>query len=212
MDSMKLQPPDPFNFKNPDDWLRWKRRFEQFRHATGLSTQAEERQVSTLLYCAGQETEDILRSTDISNEERGSYNVVLAKLDEFFKVRRNIIFERARFNRRNQQEKESAEEYIAALYNLAENYEYGTLKSEMIRDRLVVGIRDSNLSERLQTDSALTLEKAKIMVRQREAVQEQQGLLKGETFKTESTSLDAMRRHHHRSRTSGTTSYPDQKK
>ena len=48
-----------------------------------------------------------------------------------------------------------------ALYSLAENCEYGMLKSEMIRDRLVVGIRDSALSQRLQLNAELTLEKAK---------------------------------------------------
>ena len=56
------------------------------------------------------------------------------------KVRRNVIFERARFNQRNQQQNESAEEYIAVLYNLAGNCEYGALLDEMIRDHLVVGI------------------------------------------------------------------------
>jgi len=61
-----------------------------------------------------------------------------------------------------------------------EHCEYGELKEEMIRDRLVVGIRDSNLSERLQIDDALTLEKAKKLVRQREAVKEQQSFLKKE--------------------------------
>ncbi len=42
----------------------------------------------------------------------------------------------------------------------------------MIRDRLVVGIKDAGLSERLQLDPTLTLEKAKTSIRQREAVQE----------------------------------------
>ena len=48
----------------------------------------------------------------------------------------------------------------------------------MIRDRIVVGIHDNSLSECLQMDSNLTLEKAKTQVQQREAVQEQQILLK----------------------------------
>ena len=90
-----------------------------------------------------------------------------------------MIFERARFNRRNQMEGESVEQYITALYSLAENCEY----AEWIRDRLVVGIRDTSLSERLQMDPDLTLEKAKKTVRQKEAVkeQQQQQLLKGDT-------------------------------
>ena len=51
----------------------------------------------------------------------------------------------------------------------------------MIRDRIVVGIRDQALSERLQTVADLTLEKAKTLVRQREAVHEQQLALNGST-------------------------------
>ena len=63
--------------------------------------------------------------------------------------------------------------YLAATCN------YGDLEQEMIRDRLVVGIRDSALSETLQTDAKLTLEAAKTKIRQREAVHEQQRELKG---------------------------------
>ena len=66
-------------------------------------------------------------STSITANARREYDKVLAKFDKFFKVRRNIIFERARFNQRNQQQNESAEEYIAVLYNLARNCEYGAL-------------------------------------------------------------------------------------
>ena len=48
----------------------------------------------------------------------------------------------------------------------------------MIRDRLIVGIRNEVLSKRLQMESNLTLEKAKNLIRQREAVQQQQSILK----------------------------------
>ena len=47
------------------------------------------------------------------------------------------------------------------LYRLSENYDYGELGSEMIRDRLVVGIQDTALSQQLQLDAGLTLEIAK---------------------------------------------------
>ena len=39
------------------------------------------------------------------------------------------------------------------LYKLAQSCEYGELTTEMIRDRLVVGISDRALSERLQLTS-----------------------------------------------------------
>ncbi len=68
------------------------------------------------------------------------------------------------------------EQYIMELYKLAESCNYGDMKDEMIRDRLVVGIRDNALSKRLQLDAALTLDKAKKTVRQQEAVGKQQQL------------------------------------
>ena len=70
------------------------------------------------------------------------------------------------------------EQFITSLYTLAEDCAYGELKSEIIRDRIVVGIRDCVLSEKLQLDDKLTLEKAKLYVRQKEAVHEQQTLIK----------------------------------
>lgn len=178
MAQLRLHPPDPFNFKAPDEWPRWKKRFEQFRVASGLAEDSAAKQTSTLLYCLGEEAESVLTSTNATEDDRADYDRVMGKFDAFFQVRRNVIFERARFNRRCQLPGETAEQYIMALYTLVETCNYGALESEMIRDRLVVGIRDSALSGRLQLDAELTLEKAKKSIRQREAVQEQQHVLK----------------------------------
>ena len=141
MAQLRLEPPEPFNFRTPDDWPRWLRRFQQFRVASGLADSDAERQVSTLLYCIGEEAETVLVSTGITEEEREDHDAVIRKFENFFKVRRNVIFERARFNSRNQLEGETAEKYIMELYALADNCDYGEFRDEMIRDRLVVGIR-----------------------------------------------------------------------
>jgi len=74
---------------------------------------------------------------------------------------------------------ETAEQFIVDLYHLAEFCNYGHLTSEMIRDRLVVGIRNCYLSGRLQLDSELTLEKAKKAIRQHKVVHGQQDALQG---------------------------------
>jgi len=116
--TIPLRPPEPFDFKKPDGWAKWKRRFEQFLSASGLDKEDEARQVSTLLYCLGEEAEGVLASTNISEEARKKYKDVMEKLDEHFRVRRNVIYERARFNRRDQKEGETAEEYVTALYEL----------------------------------------------------------------------------------------------
>ena len=143
---------------------------EQYRSASGLDAEADPRQVDTLLYCMGEEADSVLASTHISAEDRKKYDAVVG----------NIIFERAKFNRRSQREGESAEQYITELYELIDFCEYGGLKEEMLRDRLVVGIQDLTLSEKLRTDPELTLEKAKTMIRQKAAAKEHRRELQGD--------------------------------
>ena len=120
MASIRLDPPSQFDFFKPHEWPKWKRRFQQYRSAAGLATEDETRQVDTLLYCMGEEADSVLTSTNISADDRKKYTAVIGKFDDYFKVRRNAIFERAKFNRRSQREGESVEQYIAKLYELAE--------------------------------------------------------------------------------------------
>ena len=124
------------------------RHFKQFHTACGIVSESEEHQISTLLYCLGEEAEDVLKSTNISDEERKSYEQVLGKMDTFFKVLKNVIFEHARFNWQTQRYGETVEGFIICLYNLAADCQYGNLRDEIIRDHLVVGILDTFLSDR----------------------------------------------------------------
>ena len=91
MASVRLQPVSPFNFKTPDEWPRWKWRFEQFRLVSGLAGESDDRQVSTLLYCIGKEAEDILASTNIAEADRQKYSAVIKQYDDY-QVRKNVIF------------------------------------------------------------------------------------------------------------------------
>ena len=174
MATIQLQPPGPFSFSNSEEWPRWKARYEQFRIASGLSAESNARQVSTLLYCLGEETSDVLLSSGATDDDKSTHAKLIAKLDSFFLARRNVIYEGAKFNLRSQLPGETAEQFIIALYTLSETCAYGSMREELIRDRLVVGILDSALSEKMQLDSSLTLEKAKKEIRLKEAVRESQ--------------------------------------
>ena len=74
---------------------------------------------------------------------------------------KTLFFERAHFTKRNQLPNESAEQFITLMHRMAENCEFGNMKDKLIRDRIVVGIRDESLSECLQMEAELTLDKAK---------------------------------------------------
>ena len=161
MASIQIQPPQPFDFSRPDEWSKCKSRFEQFRFASGQSASDDARQIlSYIAYIAYirplllfilEEAEDVLKSTKIIGDEKKKYDSVLKSFDDFFQVRRNVVFERACFNRRVQKKDESVKHYIAVLHRMAETCDYGAdLTPDLIRDRLVVGVRDTKLAAELQ--------------------------------------------------------------
>ena len=111
-------------------------------------------------------------------EIRKKYDVVKGKFESHFIIKKNVIYERAKFNQRAQGQDESVENFITALHSLAEFCEYGSLKEEMICDCLVVGLRDGKLSEKLQMDASLTLQAAVQQARQSESIKKQQGVIR----------------------------------
>lgn len=121
-----------------------------------------------------------MQSLGIAAEDQNNYDVVKKRLEDFFIIKRNVIFERAKFYLRSQQENETVDVFITDLLNLAEHCNFGVLREELIRDRIVVGIRDKSLSEKLQLEANLTLDKAVNVARQKETVRKQQSILRGD--------------------------------
>ena len=154
------------NPNQADMWLKWLRHFERYRIASGLQNKSNQEQVVTFLYAMGDCADDIVKTLSIK-EATASFDEVKTALNGYFAARRNVIVERARFNRRRQNPGESVDTFIQDLYRLAENCEYGTLKDELIRDRIIVGVLDDTLSDRLQAKSDLA--DAARMSRQAEA-------------------------------------------
>ena len=157
---MAFKPPTPFNFHEPAEWSAWRSRFGHFRLASKLSKEDQEVhvQVIALLYSMGPEAERIYSTFELAEGDR-TFDTVLSKFDEHFIPQRNIIHLRAQFHRREQQSKETIEEYIRALYELSEHANFPN-KEDCIRDRLVLGVRDKELSEKLQLKADMSLKEA----------------------------------------------------
>ena len=178
--SYRIPAVEKFDFAKPEEWSRWIRRFERFRQTSDLTSKSEDAQISTLVYSLGDKAEDILTSFNLKDEELKKYDTVKGKFDSYFAKRRNTIYEQARFNSRTQGKNETVDEFIADLYHLAENCGYGTLHDELVRDRIVVGIRDGKLSEELQLQADLTLDSCITKVQQSESVKKHQDVVRGD--------------------------------
>ncbi|KAK7929206.1 hypothetical protein WMY93_005601 [Mugilogobius chulae] len=198
----KFGPPEQFDFTKPAEWPIWRRRFDRYMVATKLDRDSGEVQVNTLLYALGREAEAIYDSFVYSDSENENddedegegrtvskfvYSKVIRKFTEHFVPKRNVIHERACFYKRVQKPGESVEAFVRSLYELAQYCEFGGMKDEQIRDRIVIGISDSDVSQKLQLETELTLEKAIQIARQNEQIKQQNNSMRADC------SLDAMK-------------------
>jgi len=79
------------------------------------------------------------------------------KLETFYIGETNETYERYQFNKRDQELNESIDSYVAVLRNLVKTCNYGTLETNLILDRIVMGIRENSTRKRLLQESGLTL-------------------------------------------------------
>ncbi|GBN11897.1 hypothetical protein AVEN_263865-1, partial [Araneus ventricosus] len=78
-----------------------------------------------------------------------------------------------------QREGQTFDNYLTQLKTLVTTCDFGDQQESLIRDRMVLGINDSSLQERMLREPSLTLQKAAEFVRAAEASKEQFQSLKG---------------------------------
>jgi len=88
----KMNPPELFCFDKPAQWPEWKKRFLRYRLASKLTKESGEVQVATLIYCMGNDAENIYETFGLSDDEQKNVMRVLEKFDDHFVPQRNVIF------------------------------------------------------------------------------------------------------------------------
>ena len=113
------------------------------------------------------------RATFLSIVERSSYNLLrslvspakptdktfeqlVEVLTKHYSPKPTEVMQRFRFNSQAKREGESIANYVAELRSLTEDCNYGEALSEMLRDRLVWGVRDTAIQKKLLCEADLT--------------------------------------------------------
>lgn len=175
---INVAPPECFNFDKPEGWITWKKRFERFITVSGANKKTEAEKIDVLIYIMGEKSEEILLQFP---NLPATLNATLEQFDKYFVPQRNIIFSRFKFNSRFQKQGESIDSFITDLHTLAGGCDYGDLHDELIRDRIVVGMLDTRLSEAMQLKSELTLKDAIAIARQSEIQHKQNKIIRAES-------------------------------
>ena len=168
-----LKAPNAMSFRSPnlaEAWRRWEQQFTMYHRAAELAKKPEATQTAILLNIAGPEALDIYHTfTFAEGEDANTMATVLGKFKAYCQPHRNTVFERHRFWTREQEEDEPIDQWLTDLRTRAESCEFGDQRDLLIRDKIIFGIRDARVKERLLREPNLELPKAVDICRAAEA-------------------------------------------
>ena len=118
--------------------------------ATELNKKSKEVQAGALCSVMGMECVKVMNSlTTLTVDDKKDPEKILSALGDHFMPQKHLLFERVKFGFANQAEHETIDQYVVRLRQLAESCEFEGLCESLIRDRLVIGTRDSSTRDRL---------------------------------------------------------------
>ena len=152
------------------EWKQWRQIWEAYEEVTDLRNKTSRLRVATFITCIGKEALEVHNGLPFqSDAEKTDIQKVLELWQNHCMGKTNIICERYKFNNRSQEQAESIDTYVTTLRALAETCEFGTLKDDLLRDRIVCGVRDKGIRRKLLQESGLTLSKCVDICRANEA-------------------------------------------
>ena len=142
-----------------DDWDIFTEQLSHYFTASGI-TDADKKRAVLLSTCGitVYKLLKILLSPD--NLTSRTFDELVKLVQEHHHPQPSVIMRRFRFNTCVRQHGETVAAFVARLRDLASHCEYGDSAKELIRDRLVCGIRNDHLQRSLLEVAKLTFEKA----------------------------------------------------
>ena len=153
---------DVHSVDTAEEWKLWRQVFENYLVLSGVENKPETVKVALFENCVGL---DALRMVNSLKYQRDDDRKVLAnvmrKFEEVLVGERKEFFQRFKFNRRNQETEESIEQYVAVLRNMAKSCGFcDCMYDKLLMDRLILGVRDEKLREKLISQKSLDLQSA----------------------------------------------------
>ena len=157
--------PSPLNLSDclhqGENWKSFRREWKFYELAAGIHKKAQEVRVASLLNVIGKEGMDMYETFQWGNSSDAlKIDKVLEKFEERCVPACNETYERYVFFKREQWSNESLDSYITALMKLSESCGFGALRESLVRDRLILGVKDDRVREKLLGKRDLDLDKA----------------------------------------------------
>lgn len=163
--------PEPISLiYNPLENIRYfQEQWKYYCVAAGLDKSPEEKKIAILYLLIGREAFlFITNNLMLTDEEQRTSDGILQALENNFKPKVNVVYERFIFNQAVQDENENIDSFVNKLKKLASKCDFKEKFEEMIRDRFLVGLRNLLVQKELLADSELTLQKAITLTKNKE--------------------------------------------
>ena len=135
------------------------------------------------------------------DEDKHELTKVIEQFEVTFIGETNQTYERYVFSSRDQREGESIEQYITALRTLAQSCNFcSCLKDSLLRDQLVLGIKEMSVRKKLLQERKLTLMKALDICRSSETTSKQLRNMTDFTDESADHEIEAIRQQSYRNR------------
>ena len=134
------------NGNQREEWLLFKQQYTDYRLICGIDSKAKNYQAAVFRSCLGKEELKIYNSLEYEEgEDKDDVNLIIKKMETHIIGETNEIYERFKFNKRDQKEDESIDAYVTALKELIRSCSYGELSDSLLRDRIVIGVNDNTV-------------------------------------------------------------------
>lgn len=174
-----------------EKWKKWKQKYELFMRASKGYKEDEEDQIAILLNAIGDDGLTIYNTFDLDEGNKKKIDKVLDAFNQYCAPRKNLVYEQSVFFTCSQEENETIDHFLTRLKSLASSCEFDSQLKQMITLRLVLGINDKVLKERLLRVPDLTLEKAADYCRACEASKIQLHAMEESVMKIEAVEIVA---------------------
>ena len=142
------------------NWEFFRQQWSDYEIATGLIRREETIHLATLRSAMGRECLQIFLNLNLSEDDKKKIDRCLEASDNYFKPTRNVVYERYVSNTCVQDNEESVQSYVTRLRTLVASCEYGEVTDDLIRDRLVIVLKNNGDKVRLLKGKGVDLKKA----------------------------------------------------
>ena len=126
-----------------------------------MPDKSDKEKAKAFLYLIGQQGREIYRTMEFTTEAKDrTIKELLDKFNGYCNPKENVTVERHKFFMRSQEPNENIDQYATELSSLAATCDFGNLRDSLIKDRIVCGILEHSVKERLLREPDLDLNKA----------------------------------------------------